>query len=304
MIKSVTVTNPTGESLELELTRPELSGLIVRSIDGMGPVKRNINVTEYSVIDGGVYNSGRFPYRNITLQLRFLPKPTIEDTRLLTYAYFPVKQLITLLFKTDNREATITGYVESNKPDIFSKEEGCQISIICPDPYFYAPDSISYSFSSVQPSFEFPVSWELDGEIQEKKEFSYVLNESVGNVPYDGATDTGIVVYIHAINDVSGDLMVMNVYTGEYMTILEDKLTALTGHGILSGDSIYISTVDGNKYVQLMRGGRVINILNAFDRSSTWLQLRKGDNFFKFFFDGEPEDLQFYVLGNVRYEGL
>ena len=51
MIKSITVINPKGESLELDLFHPEKSGLIVKSITGLGPPKANINSTELARAD-------------------------------------------------------------------------------------------------------------------------------------------------------------------------------------------------------------------------------------------------------------
>ena len=138
MIKAVTVTNNLGESLRMELTNPSSSGLIIREIEGLGPVKATINFTESANIDGAYENSARLETRNIVLSLQFLPKPTIEDTRQMTYKYFPVKRNVRLHVETDNRSCYVDGRVESNEPDIFSKEEGCQISILCADPHFYA----------------------------------------------------------------------------------------------------------------------------------------------------------------------
>lgn len=304
MIKSVNVINPLGESLLIELDNPESSGFIIKSISGLGPVKRTINTTEYSTIDGGVFNSARLPYRNIVLDLIFFSNSSIEEVRLKSYSFFQIKQQITLEITTDNRHVMATGYVESNQPDIFSKQEGAQVSIICPDPYFYGTESLSYSFSSIKPNFEFPFSFEMAEGVPEQKIISYISLESVGNIAYDGANDTGVIIYIHALHDVEGDLTIMNLYTGEYMILSGEKLAALTGSGILAGDSIYISTVAGNKYVQLMREGAIYNILNILDRDSAWLSLRQGDNFFQFFWNGEPGELQFYMLGNTLYEGI
>ena len=56
MIKSITVKNYLNDQITLELTRPEKSGFIVESIDGLGPAKANINVTDISTNDGGIFN--------------------------------------------------------------------------------------------------------------------------------------------------------------------------------------------------------------------------------------------------------
>ena len=55
MIKSVTVVNHLGESLKLDLASPEKSGFIVKSIEGLGPVKATVNTTKMSTTDGALY---------------------------------------------------------------------------------------------------------------------------------------------------------------------------------------------------------------------------------------------------------
>ena len=64
-----------------------------------------------------------------------------------------------MLIETDNRQAEIEGYVESNDPTIFSKDEGSDISIVCPNPFFYSAgkDGINTTiFYGVEALFEFP----------------------------------------------------------------------------------------------------------------------------------------------------
>ncbi len=131
MIKAITVTNYLGDSIRMDLARPEESGFVIRAITGLGPGQANINTVDVSTNDGGFFNSARLPIRNIVLTLGFLPKPSIEDVRQKSYKYFPIKKKLTLLIETDNRTAEIEGYVESNDPNIFSKEETTDISKVC-----------------------------------------------------------------------------------------------------------------------------------------------------------------------------
>lgn len=159
MLKSVTVKNYLSESLTLILDRPEESGLIIESITGIGAENATVNITEVSSKDGGIFNSARREKRNIVMNLKFLETkdaPTIEDVRHKTYKFFPLKRKITLTFLTDNWELWIDGYVESNEPDIFSKDEGCQISILCPDPNFKTLKQQRTWTSGSEPIFEFP----------------------------------------------------------------------------------------------------------------------------------------------------
>lgn len=166
MIKAVTVTNYLGESLTLELSNPFDIGINVRSIEGIGPPKGNVNYTEIASGDGGQFNSARASIRNITMQLGLMPVPTVEEARHRVYKYFPLDQQVTLRFETDKRLCEITGWVEECEPDIFSDDETIDISIVCPDPYFYSVDSQlgTVNFSGVVDEFEFPFENSPDNE--------------------------------------------------------------------------------------------------------------------------------------------
>lgn len=126
MIKSITVTNYLGESLKIELARPDLSGFVVQSITGLGPGKATINISEESTRDGGLYNSARLSKRNIVIGLKYYywSDKTIEELRHLSYKYFPIKKRVKLLIETDGRQAETEGYIEANDPDILSKGGG------------------------------------------------------------------------------------------------------------------------------------------------------------------------------------
>lgn len=161
MIKSFAVTNDLNERLDLVLNDPWQSGIVVKSVEGLGPGKVTVHMRDVANGDGGFYGGSRTPVRNIVLNLAFTGSPSIEDSRLLTYRYFPVKKQVILTVVTDNNEVSIDGYVESNEPDIFSNLEGCQISILCPNPYFYTErDQLSTS-SGIFPMLEFPIDNEL-----------------------------------------------------------------------------------------------------------------------------------------------
>ena len=158
MIKSVTVTNYRNESLTLELSNPFDIGINVRSIEGIGPPKGNVNYTEITSGDGGVYNSSRASARNITMELGPMVTPSVEENRHKIYKYFVLNKQVTLTFTTDQRICQIVGYVEKVEPDIFSEDETIDVSIVCPDPYFYSVDAEigSVNFSGVVDTFEFP----------------------------------------------------------------------------------------------------------------------------------------------------
>lgn len=301
MIKTITVTNYLNESIVLELGAPEKSGLLIKSITGLGPVKADINMTNIASSDGSLYNSSRATYRNITMKLGLMFAPTIEDSRLKTYKYFPIKKKIKLTIETDNRICECYGYVESNEPDIFSKSETVNISIICPDPYFYSVNKELVIFYGVEKAFEFPFSNE--SLTDDLIEFGHVVTNTRQNIYYTGDAEVGITIIIHAIGKVT-NLTIWNVSTRESMHINDDKLITITGSGIDTADDIIITTLKNSKSIQLFRNGIYTNILNCFDRNTDWFKISKGDNIFAFTSDYGNSNMEMRIEYQNAYEGV
>lgn len=304
MIKSFTITNYLGDSIKLEMTKPEKSGFIIESVEGLGPVKANVNTTASATHDGSRFNSARAEERNIVFNFVFTETyggELIENTRQRTYKYFPLKREVTILVETDNRTVKTKGYVESNEPDIFSEREGCQISIVCPDPYFYSDDINTTIFYSVEPWFEFPFSNE---SVSDKLLEMGKINYNTGNVIfYEGDSEIGVIIRIHAVGEVK-NLVIHDLGKRETMRIDTDKLATITGSGIIDRDDIIISTLKGDKYITLVREGVEYNILNCLDKGTAWFTLTAGDNLFAFAADEGVTNLQFQIENQIIYEGV
>lgn len=303
MIRSITIRNHLDNSIKLELTRPDLSGFIIKSMDGLGPTKANINTTDIATNDGSIFNSSRLDKRNITLNLEFFQTDTesIEDIRQKTYKYFPINQRVYITVETDNHTLETEGYIETNEPYIFSKNEGTNISIICPDPFFYSKNIVETVFSGVEPLFEFPFSNE--SLTTSLLEFGAIQNKTEQVIVYEGDGKVGISIYIHALGLVS-NIKIANVKTREIMILNTDKLATLTGSSIKAGDNIVINTQKGNKNVTLIRDGVRTNILNCIEKGSQWFTLVKGDNIFAYTTDSGSSNLQFYITNKVAYDGV
>lgn len=306
MIKSVTVVNYLGDSMKIELERPRTSGFAVAYIDGLGPGKANINTSEVATNDGGIFNSSRLSSRNIVLGLLYSweGSESIEELRLKTYRYFPIKKKVKLIIETDVRTAEIEGYVESNEPNIFSKSQGSHISIICPNPLFYSSGEKGTNvttFHGITPMFEFPFSNEsLKNPLIEMGDIELQVMKTV---LYDGDEELGIVITIHALGDAK-NIDIYNTTTREMMSINTDKLKEYTGHEMITGDDIVISTVKGDKYIRLLRDGQSVNILNCLEKESDWFQLVKGDNVFAYTAEHGGSNLQFKIENRIAYEGV
>lgn len=301
MIKTITITNHLNESLSIELTNPDASGFIIKSIDGLGPAKANINVTNLITNDGGRYNSARLDTRNIVLSLAFIESPTIEDTRLKSYRFFPIKKNITFKIETDRRVCEIMGYVESNEPDIFSDSEGCQISIICPDPYFKAIKPGKVLFNSVEPKFKFP--FKNDSLTEKLINFGNIKRNTEESIIYSGDNEVGVLMTIHALGPIIG-LALYHVESNSMIKINDDRLEDMTGSKIIFGDDIVINSAIGEKKIELIRNGTVYNILNVLDRPINWFMLRRGVNTFSYAVEDGLSNLQMTIEYKILYEGV
>lgn len=190
MIKSIEVRNlgdVKNQKMVIELGAPETTGLWVKSLKGIGPGKATINVTDLASSDGGIYNSSRSETRNITITLGitdfYLNNQyySVEENRRKLYTFFRKKNNILFIVHTDKVDYQIEGYVESCEPNIFSKNETVDVSIICPDPNWYPVDSSkSSSFSATEDAFEFPDNYEGDGY---ENEVLYVPTEDTSMQP-------------------------------------------------------------------------------------------------------------------------
>lgn len=301
MINSITVVNYRGESLTMELRRPEQSGLIVYSIEGLGPVKSSVVITDRVSLDGGLYNFSRAGSRNIVLTLKFLPRTTIEETRRFVYRYFPLYKRISIQINTDKREASTHGYVESNEVEIFSDSCGCVISIMCPDSYLYDSSSQSTIFSSAVPMFEFPFSNESLTE--HLIVMTDVLMDSEKSIAYLGEASVGILIHIHANGPATG-IEIVDFNTLGTIEINDDRYEAIVGSTIVEGDDIFISTVRGAKYARVIRDDTTYNIIDALGYTPAWFQLNQGENLFAYRALAGLVNLDFIITNQIAYEGI
>lgn len=314
MIRSVTVTNVLGESIKMELAKPEKSGFAVYSIDGLGPVTGSINIASLATADGGIFHSARLPSRNILMTLGLLFAETVEEARHLSYRYFPVKKPVSLSIETDQRICDISGYVEANEIDIFSREETAQISILCPNPYFFAGGErrkTEVTFAVNTSTFAFPFGNELSESTAGDREtapgglqFGLLTDDSLQTIWYEGDADTGFEMILDAAGAIGGKITVANAETQEAMVLDMDKVESMTGAGFGLGDSIEVSTVRGEKRITLIRNGNRTNILGCLEKDSDWLLLRKGDNIFQYAATSGGVYLGFRVRYDTLYEGV
>lgn len=304
MIQAVTVTNPADEVLRLELSNPDPAGLIVTSITGLGPPKANISTMSLATADGGLFIGARCDYRNIVFNLRMMDLPSVEANRHKVYQFFPIKKMIKMDFETDSGSKSITGYIESNEPNIFSKEEDAQISVICPDPWFYDTGEAQEFFTGVTNVFTFPFSNETT--IADKTLIMSSRNPTT-TIDFYSTTEVDVGCDIRIDLDMMpGDIHIYNRGKHLELTVLSQKLKNILGADeTQSGDYIIISTKPGNKSATYYRNGRFYkNIIAAVDRDSDWFSISFGQNSLAYFVDENQDYVRVTFSYKNAYSGI
>ena len=275
MLKNIIVTNYLGEDLTLSMFNPAESGFYIKSVDGLGPAKASINMLHIVSQDGGIFSNARADKRNIVLTLGAYDISDIESLRQKTYKYFSLKRKLKIKFELDNMTAYAYGFVESNEPDIFSKQETFKISILCPFPYFYDAYENSITFS---------------GDDEEHQ------------LSYDGDVETGMKITINFQDSASGIKITQH---GKYFFAINDTyLEKILPGGFKENDILKINTLVNEKSIILTRDGEEKNLLNALDRNSKWFKIGKGNNTFKVEATEGLENMNITMSNPILYEGI
>lgn len=226
----------------------------------------------------------------------------IEGSRHESYKYFPIRHKVKLYFETDSKTVYLTGYVEENDPGIFSQNEETQITVQCPDPWFYELSDETVIFSGIDPMFEFP----FDNNSLEQKLiiFGEIKDNIVEKFNYRGDIEVGFVAEIEVMGSGVKRIRVMNLDRREVLEIDTDIVSTIAGGPLKLGDQIVVSTIPGDKYCVLIRGGEEVDILNAVKKDSDWPKIYEGENTFGYTAAVNTDQLLFKIHFPVAYGGL
>jgi hypothetical protein len=270
--------NPSGGLLTLQLGDTS-SGFYVQEFTGLDPVKATIQSSAFANQDGGVFQSARRDTRNITIKVGLDPDPavnTVRGLRNLIYNIFSPKALVNLKFFVDDTDDAsedgyqIYGYVESCLSAMFNQEPVVDISIICMDPDFVDPVPVTVT--------------------------TMLTTDSTATYfPYAGTVDTGFVFTLNVVHAISE--FVLYYTDANSVTYTMDVQASL-----LAGDTVTISTVPGNKYINLMRSGVISSLLYAVPLQATWPRFAPGDNWLRVYSTGLANTSS--ITYNKRFGGL
>jgi hypothetical protein len=287
--RTVICTNEDG--FFLEFNEVEFNPFLLAGIDGIYDAKNKVYISENSMIDGAVYQGSVAEYRNIVLHLKDLED--YPENRDALNRLFKEKSKGTLVFSEgDAAPRKIDYYVES-----LGSTEDCRVrmhdvSLICPDPFFYDIEGSEEAMASWVSAFTFPFSSPASGFT-----FGYQSNEKIKTIQNDIAEDNiGITITITCMGAVTNP-SITHIETGDKITI---------GHSgkpfeIVTGDVVTITTATGNKHVTLTHNGVTSEVNHYLTEDSVFVQLMRGSNSFGFNADSGLNNMSISIAYTFKY---
>lgn len=267
---------------------------ILNSVD-WGAVESTHHSFKY-VNQIGVYVTGTsLETRSVTIQGWVIAENeslmTIRKTTL--NRFFNPQQAVDLFYKdyvlrflpnTSVRYSTTIA--ENNEVVCKFKVEG-----YCPDPLFAEQTESKVTAASTQAMFHFPlvISREPDppgGIVFGLREPSLIVA-----VTNKGAVNVGMKIVFKASGTLENPSLI-NVDTQEFFKI--NKV-------MQAGEEITVDTIIGEKKIEGLLNGVKGNYFKYRDLDSTWLQLRVGDNLFRYDAEENVDALEVYIYFNNKY---
>jgi hypothetical protein len=232
---------------------PNDDPVLIKNIDGLGPVKAELTSTTFATGRGELYQGGSIGKRNIVLTLGFNPdwagQQTMFSLRQLLYRYFLPQEWTKLRFYTQELPPVdIEGIVESFDPNIFSQDPEIQISILC-----HNPDFIDTNATIIEGVVD-------DGTIEQ--EFEYI-----------GTADTGFELVVKHTTDNP-------VYTGNLIVLMRGQVFEVDPIEVDADQYFKLSTIPHAKRIQTVQytDGALTNLLSGVSDISVWPLIKPGNN--------------------------
>ena len=257
------------------------------SVTGLSPPTGTINTAVYAGMDGSYLNNAFIEKRNIviTFEMRGI---NVEQRRQQLYKVVKTSRYVKVLYKTAAVDVYAEGYVETCDVTNFGQLVSGQISIICPDIYWYSNEPVYAVYSQISGAFYFPFP-------ESDKPFTLGTYGNTQDMVIENSGEkTGFIILIEALDDAATPT-IYNADTGEYLQI--------TG-ALLKGDVITISTNTGHKTVTLTRNNVSGNIINRLVTGSTWLQMYEGENTFHVTAGKNIKNLKVTIIHRNAYLGV
>lgn len=254
--------NAAGEQADLSTTA---NRYMMSKVTGLDPPGATISTATYATMNGSKLNRAFLEKRNIVISFE-MRGTGIEKRRHKLYRVAKPSEYIKVYYRTSNIDVYAEGVVETCEPSRFDMPVSGQISILCPDIYFYSTQDTIVQHGSIVSGFKFPFA------IAEKPGVPLGVYRTDNSITIQNNGDTiGMEITMEAKRGTVSTPTIYNADTGAYLRI--------TGN-ILEGDKITITTKHGHRTVMLTRNGVSVPIMNRWVSGSEWLELPTGESHF------------------------
>ena len=259
MFFTLILENANGDRVDMTTTANQY---MTSKIEGLNPPTGTISTSGYAGMDGSYLNNAFIEKRNVVIHFE-MRGVGLEARRHQLYKVVKPSRYIKVYYATAGIDVFAEGYVEACEVNNFEMLTTGQISILCPDIYWYSTETQIAEYSRVRGAFHF-VCPDNDAPFP-----IGVYNTQDMMTINNSGDEVGFTLEISG--GPAKNPTIYNALTDEYMQIAGD---------IQKGDIITITTKTGNKTVLLEREGVVKNIINRLVSGSTWLNLKTGENKF------------------------
>lgn len=273
--------NQIGEQIKFDNSGP----CSIESIDGLGS-DFNVYTSKNTGQDGENYNGSDANKRNIVITLS-VKKAELLVQRNKMFDFFQRGSPGIFYYYEDDEAKRISYYVEKVTPSGNGLFRYITISLICPDPKFYALTDQLTQLAIWQGCIRFPLRIKNPFHVTEK------VNTLIGNVRNGSAVPMGLTVTFRA----TGTVINPSLYDINRYDLMQINTT------MHAGDVIVITTGDGNKRVRLLSGGVTNNISNLMQYPPKWLKAYQGDNLFRYNAASGIDTLSVSILSTPAYWG-
>ncbi|MDE7105433.1 MAG: phage tail family protein, partial [Ruminococcus sp.] len=143
--------NENGQQINLSQTA---NRFMFSKIEGLNPPNATISTSTYAGINGSYLNNTFIEKRNVVISFE-MRGISIEKRRHALYKVVKTSRYIKVFYKTSNIDVYTEGYVETCEISNFQQLVSGQISIICPDIYWYSTNTQIAEYSQVSGAFHF-----------------------------------------------------------------------------------------------------------------------------------------------------
>ena len=276
--------NARGEKIRLP---DENSPISIISFDGFGSMDFDVKTSQNSGQDGENYNTSQAKKRNLTITFDIQSDYQHQRDRL--HSFFQPRSWGTVYYyETAGGEGRKARYqVESLQIADYGVSRTGTLSLICPDPKWYALDDQLTQLSRRRGLITFPLRLANPFRVSE------IVQNLIANVYNPSAVPMGLTVKFTA----NGEVINPSLYDVNRQLLMQISTT------MHPGDQIIITTADGNKRVKLISGGVTTNINNLLVYPPHWLQAQQGDNLYRYSADSGIDSLSVSILSTQAYWG-